>query len=72
MAVEFGCHDIVHGVSRDPSGYLVAIKGEGGIRTVLDLARLDPATVRSRWSPVLERRTPHHTTNIDNIPVARA
>ena len=28
---------------------------EGGINTVLDLARLDPATVRSRWSVVLER-----------------
>ena len=28
---------------------------EGGIRTVLELARLDPATVRRRWSVVLER-----------------
>lgn len=28
---------------------------EAGIRTVLDLARLDPATVRRRWSIVLER-----------------
>lgn len=28
---------------------------DGGIRTVLDLVRLDPATVRSRWSVVLER-----------------
>lgn len=28
---------------------------EGGIRTVLQLAQLDPATVRSRWSVVLER-----------------
>lgn len=28
---------------------------EGGIRTVLELALLDPATVRSRWSVVLER-----------------
>ena len=28
---------------------------ESGVRTVLDLARLDPATVRSRWSVVLER-----------------
>ena len=28
---------------------------EGGIDTVLDLIRLDPATVRSRWSVVLER-----------------
>lgn len=29
--------------------------GEGGITTALDLARLDPAMVRSRWSVVLER-----------------
>lgn len=28
---------------------------EGGIRTVLDLQRLDTATVRGRWSVVLER-----------------
>ena len=28
---------------------------ESGIHTVLDLARLDPATVRSRWNVVLER-----------------
>jgi len=28
---------------------------EPGIETVLDLARLDPATVRRRWSVVLER-----------------
>jgi DNA polymerase V len=28
---------------------------EGGIHTVQDLVRLDPATVRSRWSVVLER-----------------
>ena len=28
---------------------------EGGITTVLDLARMDPATVRRRWSVVLER-----------------
>lgn len=28
---------------------------EAGIRTVLDLSRLDPATVRNRWSVVLER-----------------
>ena len=28
---------------------------DGGVRTVLDLARLDPATVRRRWSVVLER-----------------
>lgn len=29
--------------------------GESGITTALDLARLDPAQVRSRWSVVLER-----------------
>ncbi|MDB5884657.1 MAG: polymerase subunit UmuC [Polaromonas sp.] len=28
---------------------------DGGIGTVLDLARMDPATVRRRWSVVLER-----------------
>ena len=28
---------------------------DGGINTVLDLIRLDPAIVRSRWSVVLER-----------------
>ncbi|MES2242541.1 MAG: Y-family DNA polymerase [Pseudomonadota bacterium] len=28
---------------------------EGGVRTVLDLVRLDPGTVRRRWSVVLER-----------------
>ena len=28
---------------------------DSGIKTVLDLARLDPATVCSRWSVVLER-----------------
>lgn len=28
---------------------------DGGIQTVLDLTRLDPAMVRSRWSVVLER-----------------
>ena len=28
---------------------------EGGVTTVLDLVRLDPATVRRRWSVVLER-----------------
>ncbi|GAA4425733.1 Y-family DNA polymerase [Acidovorax lacteus] len=28
---------------------------DGGVHTVLDLARLDPATVRRRWSVVLER-----------------
>lgn len=34
---------------------LAAQLHEGGVHTVLDLARLDPATVRRRWSVVLER-----------------
>ncbi|NMM10291.1 MAG: hypothetical protein HHJ16_08465 [Polaromonas sp.] len=29
--VEFGRHDIIPGVSGDPSGYLVATKGEGNV-----------------------------------------
>ena len=41
----------VWGVGRCISSQL----NEGGIHTVLDLARLDPAMVRSRWSVVLER-----------------
>jgi DNA polymerase V len=41
----------VWGVGRRISKQL----GEGGIRTALDLARLDPAQVRRRWSVVLER-----------------
>ena len=34
---------------------IAAQLNEGGIHTVQDLIRLDPATVRSRWSVVLER-----------------
>ena len=34
---------------------IAAQLNEGGIKTVLDLVRLDPATVRSGWSVVLER-----------------
>ena len=34
---------------------IAAQLNEGGIKTVLDLVWLDPATVRSRWSVVLER-----------------
>jgi DNA polymerase V len=41
----------VWGVGRRISAQL----HEGGVHTVHDLARLDPATVRSRWSVVLER-----------------
>jgi len=41
----------IWGVGRRISAQLI----EGGITTALDLARLDPAMVRSRWSVVLER-----------------
>lgn len=41
----------VWGVGRRIGDQLVT----GGIRTALDLARLDPATVRRKWSVVLER-----------------
>lgn len=41
----------VWGVGRRIAAQLM----EGGITTVLDLARMDPATVRRRWSVVLER-----------------
>ena len=41
----------VWGVGRQISKQL----NEGGVHTVLDLVRLDPATVRNKWSVVLER-----------------
>lgn len=41
----------VWGVGRRISEQLI----QGGVETVLDLVRLDPATVRRRWSVVLER-----------------
>ena len=41
----------VWGVGRKISAQL----HEGGIHTVLDLVRMDPATIRRRWSVVLER-----------------
>lgn len=41
----------VWGVGRHTSDQLI----EGGVATVLDLVRLDPAAVRRRWSVVLER-----------------
>jgi DNA polymerase V len=41
----------IWGVGRRLSAQLIA----GGISTALDLARLDPALVRARWSVVLER-----------------
>jgi DNA polymerase V len=43
--------DEVWGVGRKIAAQLHA----GGVHTVLDLARMDPATVRRRWSVVLER-----------------
>lgn len=43
--------DEVWGVGRRITKQL----NEGGIQTVLELAQLDPAMVRSRWSVVLER-----------------
>jgi DNA polymerase V len=41
----------IWGVGRRISAQLA----EGGVITALDLSRLDPATVRARWSVVLER-----------------
>jgi DNA polymerase V len=41
----------VWGVGRRIGAQLV----EGGVRTMLDLAKLDPAMVKRRWSVVLER-----------------
>jgi DNA polymerase V len=41
----------VWGVGRQISKQLI----EGGVQTVLDLVRLDPAMVKRRWSVVLER-----------------
>ena len=41
----------VWGVGRRITARLV----DGGIKTMLDLARLDPATARGRWSVMLER-----------------
>jgi DNA polymerase V len=43
--------DDVWGVGRKIGAQLQA----GGVHTVLDLVRMDPATVRRRWSVVLER-----------------
>lgn len=61
----------VWGVGRQISKQLQA----GGIHTVLDLMKLDPATVRSKWSVVLERTvrelqgTP--CINLEHTPAAK-
>jgi DNA polymerase V len=61
----------VWGVGRQISKQLQA----GGIHTVLDLMQLDPATVRSKWSVVLERTvrelqgTP--CIDLDHTPAAK-
>lgn len=48
---------------------------EGGVHTVLDLARLDPATVRRRWSVVLERTVRElqgmQCIDLDDAPAAK-
>ena len=54
---------------------ITAQLNEGGIRTALDLARLDTATIRSKWSVVLERTvrelqgTP--CIDLDDAPAAK-
>ena len=54
---------------------IAAQLNEGGINTVFDLVRLNPATVRSKWSVVLERTvrelqgTP--CIDFDNAPAAK-
>lgn len=61
----------VWGVGRQISKQLQA----GGIHTVLDLMKLDPATVRGNWSVVLERtvRELHGTPciDLDHTPAAK-
>ena len=48
---------------------------EGGVHTVLDLARLDPAIVRRRWSVVLERTVRElqgmQCIELDDAPAAK-
>jgi DNA polymerase V len=54
---------------------ITAQLNEGGIQTALDLVRLDAATIRSKWSVVLERTvrelqgTP--CIDLDNAPAAK-
>jgi DNA polymerase V len=54
---------------------ITAQLNEGGIKTALDLVRLDAATIRSKWSVVLERTvrelqgTP--CIDLDNAPAAK-
>lgn len=58
----------VWGVGRRLSAQL----GESGIRTALQLARLDPALVRARWSVLLERTVRelqgHACIELDHVP----
>ena len=48
---------------------------EGGIHTVLDLARMEPATIRRRWSVVLERTVRElqgmQCIDLDNAPAPK-
>lgn len=48
---------------------------EGGVNTVLDLVRMDPATVRRRWSVVLERTVRElqgmQCIDMDNAPAPK-
>ena len=54
---------------------ITAQLNDGGVHTALDLVRLDPATIRSRWSVVLERTvrelqgTP--CIDLDNAPAIK-
>ncbi len=61
----------VWGVGRKISAQL----HEGGIHTVLDLARMDPATIRRRWSVVLERTVRElqgmQCIDLDDAPAAK-
>jgi DNA polymerase V len=61
----------VWGVGRKISAQL----NEGGVHTVYDLATIDPATVRRRWSVVLERTVLElqgvPCIQLDDIPSAR-
>ena len=61
----------VWGVGRKISAELI----EGGVHTVYDLARLDAAMIRRRWSVVLERTVLElngiSCMELDEIPSAK-
>ena len=63
--------DEVWGVGRRIAAQL----HEGGVNTVLDLVRMDPATVRRRWSVVLERTVRElqgmQCIDLDNAPAPK-